>query len=340
MSPTTYLVKLTPSGRFAFGDAPQGEFGNRNNYFIRSNYFPQQTGVLGFVRHQLLLMNNLLTEGEKGISAVNRKEADALIGDKGFDETQTVGYGVIQNISPLFIMNGDNFYFERCREICGGKPVQYDGHRLNNYEAKKGFDNLLVSNTGCFKQKEEEVFISQEQAGIRRENRVVTDNAYYRQLSYRFSKGFCFAFYVTLQDECNGKPVLFNNSFVYFGKQRSIFKMEVSKQPLFSGFTHEVYQSQPGSGKYLCLSDVKISNEDLKDAFVIGETEPFQYQKTTNNTASHYNYKKRSEYSMQLLKRGSVLYIKKELAEKIKADKAFYNIGYNHIVAVKQILTH
>ena len=65
MTTKKYIVKLTPHDKFFFGG--EKNFGQKEkkdddtsitNYFVKSNYFPQQTGVLGFVRHQLLLQCN------------------------------------------------------------------------------------------------------------------------------------------------------------------------------------------------------------------------------------------------------------------------------------------
>lgn len=101
-----YLVKLKPLTPFFFGG--ENTFGEGEvNYFAKSNYLPQQTTILGFLRYELLSQNGLI-----GTDPVSQKWAD-LIGSQSFecvDNKFTASFGAIKNISPVFIMDDNNSY--------------------------------------------------------------------------------------------------------------------------------------------------------------------------------------------------------------------------------------
>lgn len=340
MQTKTFFVQLMPVSRFAFGVQPQGS-GIRNNYFIKSNPYPQQTGVLGFIRHQLLLQNQLLVEGETGIATERRAEADLLIGTKSFNPDQT-SYGAIQYISPVFLTRNGEHFFVRNHECCEGKPVLHAHSTITNYTSKSGFDQLLVGDNGTLINQGNLLhnpFISQEQTGIRMVRKQVADDAYYKQQSFRLKSGFGFGFYVTLNETVNDREVLFGSSFAIFGKERSVFRMTVEPAHTPFNLFSKVYGNSKGTGKYLCLSDVIIQQDEIKDVLVTGGTQSFQYRTTQNTTKNHYNSIYLNAEKQQLLKRGSVLYTDAEKAASITGEKAFFNIGYNHLAEVDHQLT-
>ncbi len=343
-NPLQYLVTLTPPGKFVFGDAMQGEYGNKKNYFMRSLPFQQQTGVLGFVRHKLLLQNELLTEGETGINSSNKMKADELIGKNGFNGTDT-SFGIINKISPMFIYDGTQHYFLRDKEICNGRDVVYNPATdvLEHYEVKKEFETWFVSERGC-KRTFEDIFIKQTQTGIRMNNKQVDDNAYYMQMSYKMKPGFSFGFYVSFDMDVYKKlkyteEMPISDSLVYTGKENSVFKMNVKSKEHSEGFLTETYKSEPGSNKYLCISDVIAENDFIeKCKLVVGETISFQYRETTNEEENHYG-KPDMAVNRKILKRGSVIYTTKEHIAELAKKTAFYNIGYNFVVPVKNKIT-
>ena len=127
-----YIVKLTPHDKFFFGG--EKSFGQKEddkkqntNYFVKSNYFPQQTGVLGFVRHQLLLQcNNDKIFKDNRIQ--DKSKADQLIGKQSFRINEAFEFGAIQCISPVFICkNKSNYYFPANKEYQYNKDTDsYD----------------------------------------------------------------------------------------------------------------------------------------------------------------------------------------------------------------------
>jgi hypothetical protein len=56
----TMYLSLKPTGAFFFGGENTFESRGKVNYLVRSNPFPQQTGILGLLRHLLLDINGML----------------------------------------------------------------------------------------------------------------------------------------------------------------------------------------------------------------------------------------------------------------------------------------
>ena len=101
-----YLIKLTPHKHFFFSPNSGSELGNKSNYYKESLFFPQQTTILGFLRHQLLIQNKLITPFEKAISVKNHSIATELIGTESFNGKLHQTFGCINSISPVTIIDG------------------------------------------------------------------------------------------------------------------------------------------------------------------------------------------------------------------------------------------
>jgi CRISPR-associated protein Cmr3 len=108
MSMTDYLIQLRPLTPYFFGG--ENTFGEDNaNYFVRSNYLPQQTTLLGFLRYELLLQNGLLGTDPGGAGST----WNTLIGEDSFktdNADEVPDFGAIKKISPLFLTNGTAHY--------------------------------------------------------------------------------------------------------------------------------------------------------------------------------------------------------------------------------------
>jgi CRISPR-associated protein Cmr3 len=99
MASKKYLITLTPEGKFFFGNEKTFDSINGSNYFVKSNYFPQQTGILGLIRHQLLIQNNCIP-----INSGNSAKAEKLIGPHSFRIQENIlDFGAINSISPVLI---------------------------------------------------------------------------------------------------------------------------------------------------------------------------------------------------------------------------------------------
>jgi len=109
----TYKIDLRPMDVFFFGGEQHFGEGDEANYFVRSNYFPQQSGVLGMLRHQLLIQNDCIP-----ITPHNRNIVSELIGEESYDILGSAkSFGAIHNISPLFISKDDELLFPEAYEF-------------------------------------------------------------------------------------------------------------------------------------------------------------------------------------------------------------------------------
>ena len=83
MSKTIYHIKLRPLDKFFFGGEQNFDGGKERNYLVHSAYFPQQTALLGLVRHMLLLNDTSVFQNGTIIKG-KEKLVEALIGEKSF----------------------------------------------------------------------------------------------------------------------------------------------------------------------------------------------------------------------------------------------------------------
>jgi CRISPR-associated protein Cmr3 len=121
---TWYKINLLPLAPYFFGKEIMAELGNRQSYFQRSAVFPQQSSLLGLLRHQILLQHGLAKP-----AVDNTGNAAKLVGNEGFNPAQkmesqdesgnaTKGYGNIIRLSPVFLQrNNSGHYFVDDRQL-------------------------------------------------------------------------------------------------------------------------------------------------------------------------------------------------------------------------------
>lgn len=358
MENKTYLVKLTPLGKYYFGsentfNAPdKGDSTKVSvNYLVRSRMYPQQTTLLGLMRYVLLLKYNLLhashTEKEKRIGKTSFR---------GADPGSTTNWGMIQSISPLFLQSAHRKYvvagydvqlYKKNNETAlvrlqasdrQGASTSYSTGSfslLTGYDAKQHaqllWKDALADNE--FK-KQDDIFTDCFQVGITKSFQGNTANdAFYKQYFYTLNKGFCFAFYLTtnaaIQDA--EQPVV-----TPFGADQSLFRIELEEEEN-KLFPPEI--SSGGDVKITLLSDAYCEVSVLNDCYLsITQSVDFRYIKTNVETTKRYaNMSKKPEdmqksAKLNLLERGSVLYSKDatEIIKELQQYPAYRNAGFNH----------
>lgn len=355
-----YLVKLTPHDRFFFGGESTFGEGNSRNYFVKSNYYPQQTTLLGLVRYQLMVQNS------KGVFEQNKirdhNKATELINNKSFEITDaSFSFGKIKALSPIFIAHkNDEYLFPANREFQWDKEEnkfvmrefkkESNANRsiylnkdfipfLENYNAKDGLPDLLLSNKNNLYQYPE-IFIEHKQIGIRKNYKGNSeDNAFYVQYFYKLKKGYSFAFILELEDDIKFET----EELVTIGGEQSKFRMEVTEKDIEFKKILPDYEKSRNSDKIVLVSDAFVSNEIFNDCtFAVTETIDFRSLRSTINTT---NYSKLDQHSgvsksnkYNLFKKGSVFYgedankIIKHFDDKIAAK----SIGYNHYKIVNK----
>ncbi len=138
------LIQLRPLGEFFFGGESTFGQGLNQHYYVRSNLLPQQTALLGLLRHELLKSEPKAFD-LKTDSITTKEEAGALVGLQGFDGTSDHAYGIIDGISPVMLLNenGTPFFLHTRLALAGCQ---------NSWLEKKSedalafqFENLLAS---------------------------------------------------------------------------------------------------------------------------------------------------------------------------------------------------
>jgi CRISPR-associated protein Cmr3 len=132
--PIVYQVDLRPMDVFFFGGEQHFGEGEDSNYFVHSNFYPQQSGVLGMLRHQLLIQNDCIPV--KG----NETKASGLIGEESYNiNGEVTTYGSILNISPIFISKEQDLLFP--------EAFEYYFDKIKDKEKKKDKTNTKDTET-------------------------------------------------------------------------------------------------------------------------------------------------------------------------------------------------
>ena len=258
-----YQIDLKPLDVFFFGGEQHFGEEDEKNYFVRSNFYPQQSGVLGMLRHQLLIQNNCIP-----ITKDNMTKASDLIGGESYNiGGNSISFGAILNISPLFISKESKLLFPEASEYYINKknapneltmisPDMPDGQTLiyperkseyvisvgKNYLGKYEIKELLVSKQGeklyykyerDFESKDSlpanGIFIETGKPGIQkslRKQKGLKDQGFYKQYSWSFPSNVCFTFFAEIDHDI---AKTFESGRIMLGGEKSAFHMVVKE---------------------------------------------------------------------------------------------------------------
>lgn len=350
----TYLIKLTPLDWYFLGG--EKTFGNDNaEYLAHSNKLPQQSTLLGMLRFQLLKQKGWLF-GKGGESDVDQNKIVDLIGENSFSIDEAREFGVIKNITPICIYdtskeNLKRFYIPQALDDklnlsidnnvkvclngvvkdCIVKPVDcYDHKTYSSFKEWRNIDDEVIE--------EDDIWTCKSQIGITKTTTGNDEKAFYKQTVLNFKEKFCFAFWVDVEEELV-------SDYVFIGAQRSCFKMDVI--PIADINATKSYEAICNKSKTTSvLERVEICGdtfiEDLNELnrlceFQLTDSIPFrnmEMKKRNGALKNGYISYDKIEVRFNLLKRGSVLYFKKEHKEEILNlinKKHLQLIGYNII---------
>ena len=199
---------------------------------------------------------------------------------------------------------------------------------------------------------ENEIFIEDEQVGIRITKGGRDEKAYFRQAGYRLPYNYSFAFYVTLT---TSEQFEFQNDYVKMGAEKSSFKIEVTKEEqsikdLFvrkdNSLVNNLYRTVNDIDKKIVLLSDSFIDRELYDSlpFVSGDIIHFKCMQTFSDNTKGPGFMinkagiklKKTESTYTFLKKGSVLFLgdkdKRNIITKIEQKKHFRNIGYNYVI--------
>jgi CRISPR type III-B/RAMP module-associated protein Cmr3 len=253
------LMRLKPLKPFFFGR--EKVFANTN--YVSSEYFPQQTQVLGAIRAYLLESNGLLKAHKSGKFCAKEIKNDALqlvgsANSENFENPPENDLGIINFISPMFI----NKILENQQLSCifpiPNEIVEEIGKNLNilkkvnpkkieemvsnkkavileNYSAKLGFKKAFGDNQfwqDYINNKEinnliesSDIFASYKQVGITLQGltKTVEEEKFYTKESYLLRDRFEFAVLIDIEDDSKLK-----NGIITIGGENSTFSLKVS----------------------------------------------------------------------------------------------------------------
>lgn len=99
-----HLIQLIPLGEFFFGGEDTFGPGSNRHYFVRSRLFPQQTSLLGLLRYELLKSEATIFDLAAD-QVIDPAGAALLVGAQGFDASLNKPYGIINGLSPVFLLD-------------------------------------------------------------------------------------------------------------------------------------------------------------------------------------------------------------------------------------------
>ena len=293
-----YRVELKPLEPYFFAGEKSFGFGKKkkqsyNNYFIRSELFPTQTTLLGTIRYLILKKYNLLTTKDYS----NEKEQEKYVGKSSSQIGQkNQSYGMIERLSPLFILNekgerlvrvpfnqqpksDDNLKLRSLKEK--SYPI-FDGsndENNNNYEMKllenvnlKKEDDVQklfynIDTDGVNKLiKQLDIVNSIEKVGI---NLRIEKEAFFKKEYQYLIKGYRFGFYLEINDdEFEKKLDDVIENIVYMGSGKSAFKLVMSKTDEnikeFIDQVKEAFKMNCDDVVYYAMSDIIVDFNKIK----------------------------------------------------------------------------
>ncbi len=320
MKNKTYFITLTPQQLFFFG----GEQGEKADYYLRGSFIPQQTSLLGLVRHQVLIQNNLL----HGNKIIDDAIAASWIGAKSFEYNQNNAFGKVLSISPCYLVKDNEVlekYLPAHQDFIHGIKKLGEHYFLPNYNPKEHYSSIwkgintgtILSEANCY----EEV----ERIGVDKNYSGKTENdSFFKQIWLKMKKGYSFGFYLTLSDE-----VIFNNADVTFGKESSSFRMKVHDSESVA------IENAVAPNAILLISDAFVSEKFIGYSdFAVCDTLPFRNIVNTTSRIHKYYSIHKSSVRLQLLKKGSVFIANKDnlfqMNDELNSFTNFQKIGYNH----------
>ena len=268
---SNYLVKFTPLEPYFFGGEKSLVFGDSkkgklNSYFIRSNEQPSQTTLLGALRY--CCIDNIRKDYEFD---------PKIIGADSFqiDASQKQSFGVIQAISPLFLicdaaneLESTGIYIKTPFDHIQKEDEKYTpfkdyfgietehGIRLltSDFNAKNGITDSYINLTN--EKVRSDLFLSDIRTGI---NKRAKDEGLFKKEHKMLKEGFSFAIYAEIEREMQ-------NRVVYLGQKKSAFSVVFIKQD--ESFSDKLADLKAKTTKLLCKYPIKYSaiNMDFTDS--------------------------------------------------------------------------
>lgn len=326
---TKYLITLEPLEPFFFGgehtfgkDASRQE--DKARYYAKSEYFPQQSAVLGMLRKAILNKKKLMTLHRNGewvdvrdkITVDNKKMtkkqlATKLVGNGSFSYEQSFDMGSLASISALFVMKDKKSYVvaeaDRIFTPSYSSDTMYIQGKAQKIICFEGYDAKEYIPIKLLSKEDEitldEVFKSQLTVGIKKAiNGKTEDDAFFLKQSYSFDKA-CFALYL----ESSTDMTFLDSTIVSLGADMSSFMLRIkSTEDTLKNVTQGIFSNKQGFTRMVLLSETLLSPKAYGYCeFILGSRNT-QRHLVKNDNNKNKKYKKSKRYT--LLERGTVIY--------------------------------
>ncbi len=347
-----YLIRLRPLDYYFFGGEITFGDGKNEKYYAKTRPFPQQTTILGVLRH---LGYNKVDIGESF-------DPDTLM-----REDNTFGY--IKKLSPLFLMNNKEAYLpsplgtEKAQPFdvsTAGQGVEHwngenweKAYQLLDYKAKDGWNQGLRSKDNEKITELDDVIKIFDKIGITKakDGEAKTDGFYKQQMA-KLQNGWKFAVLAKLDVELASQ--LPQTAIMPFGAEKALFHISLKKlnaeKSMESYFPNDMWQhSFPEKLDCILLLSDALVDKKIYDycQFAITDTVDFRNIRTpkaVTEFARFFKHKKEKgtdtgDYlyksgKYNLLKRGSLLYGNKEKIANCIDRPTYQAIGYNHYITL------
>lgn len=358
----TYKITLKPIGAFYFGgeesftSAPldaifdkekentKKYFQKRQEYFAKSEMFPQQTQLLGMLRKELLRINEKLYYFKNFVRVPIEFKEDAtqIVGNGRWTTTDTLVLGSIKELSPLYIEKANKLYisapFDRGLRLEETGTGYINGRLSKAYAFKKcddkyfGAKDYLCSDLIAkdkSKLKIDDIFTAftqtQTQTLSYKDN---NDEQLFKVKKYRLDEACHFICYLTLENDAYLDML---KTTIELGGERSRFMMQVIKEgkpDIQSDFAYlKTDQSR-----------VVLDSDAYVDTKIFDKCKITLSQKKVLRTFQRRPFNK-SRKTM-LLARGTVFYPhegkEQEVINLIEKATNFRTIGYNRYLDFTQ----
>lgn len=369
----TYLLKITPLEPYTFGTDQRfkynGEEGTgKESFYINSNELPEQTTVLGMLRFLILEhAKDFSIKSDFTYTKQEKERMKELIGSKSFqfESKEVQDFGIIEKISPIFIMKEDHYYIKNPGHHLVDENGQSNGFfemnkdkikrtsngsiaLPNNYEVKKAVNTDFIALDETHSAAKD-LFTHTYITGNKKTEEMKEKNeSFFKREIIRLNPDYNFALFLTVKDDYKFP----SQAIGYMGLKRSAFKIEAfEKEDDLAERVQKSFPLQPNKDKWIyALSDLyngvsekgvqqsydtfcAVTQKQMRNLETCVEdnaTEQVEKKEKQNNSKRKYSIPlKLRDTKVNLIERGSVFYEHHNLELDNENCK---KIGYNILV--------
>ena len=337
-----YLLTFKPLKNFFFGN----NLTLSRDFFAQSDYFPQNTQLLGAIRLYIAEQKGKMKQYLNGKWCDDPDGLKKLTGKAKSSNFETENdLGKINNLSSMFIVKEDlsDAYFKTPFDI----KIKEDNistyeiaslneqYYLKGYNAKEYTSQHLGSNSfwdSYLNSKPikldsvvafNKVYRKHQQVGIALKNKQTIEGQFYTKIDYNLERGFIFGAIIDLQE-----PII-KDGIIQIGAEGSLFELQIKKlddlQKLKEHTVISKLFSKPANAnKVVAVSEVMQNPTiDTKFSIVPFKKEFALLEKDKSKVKGRFKEK-------NLIPSGSVFYLNQELPQ--------FNIGTYEKMGYNQFL--